>query len=102
MRPRERRRLGKGHYMNLRAVSAIVPVKDTNDAKRRLAGVLSATQRQELALAMFEDVLATFGRVRELAGMVLVTADPAAAAIAPPHGPRGVSHRAREGDTRAL
>jgi 2-phospho-L-lactate guanylyltransferase (CobY/MobA/RfbA family) len=31
--------------MNLRAVSAIVPVKDTNDAKRRLAGVLSATQR---------------------------------------------------------
>ena len=63
-----------------RDVYAVVPVKSTQDAKRRLAGVLGAARRQELALAMFEDVLATLSRVRELAGIIVVTADPAAAA----------------------
>ena len=102
MRPRERRRLGKGHCMNLRAIYAVVPVKDTNDAKRRLTGVLSATQRQELALTMLEDVLATLGRVRELAGMVVVTADATAAAIAPRHGAQVLSDGAQEGHTGAV
>jgi len=39
--------------MNAR-IHAVVPIKDTSDAKRRLAGVLCAARRQELALAMFE------------------------------------------------
>src|SRR6516162_8297671 len=60
-----------------RNIYAVVPVKDTSDAKRRLAGVLNGTRRQQLALAMCEDVLATLAGVRELAreGMLTVPAD---------------------------
>ena len=65
-----------------RDVYAVVPIKETEDAKRRLAGVLDAPRRRDLALAMFEDVLAALSQVRELAGIVVVTADPAAAATA--------------------
>ncbi|HEY6995518.1 MAG TPA: hypothetical protein VH397_17565, partial [Xanthobacteraceae bacterium] len=63
-------------------IHAVVPVKDTRQAKQRLAGVLDRAQRQELALAMLEDVLAALAPVGELAGILVVTVDPAAAAMA--------------------
>lgn len=85
-----------------RNIYAVVPVKDTSDAKRRLAGVLCGARRQELALAMCEDVLATLAGVRELAGIFVVTVDPAAAAIAPRYGARVLSAGAREGHTGAV
>jgi 2-phospho-L-lactate/phosphoenolpyruvate guanylyltransferase len=85
-----------------RNIYAVVPVKDTSDAKRRLAGVLCVARRQELALAMFEDVLATLVCVRELAGILVVTIDPAAAAIASRYGARVSSAGAREGHTGAV
>ena len=37
---------------------AVVPVKDLDGAKQRLAGLLPPTQRRALAAAMLEDVLA--------------------------------------------
>ncbi len=80
----------------------VVPIKETGDAKGRLANVLGATRRQELALAMFEDVLATLARVRELTGIFVVTADPAAAAIAPRHGAQVLREGAHEGHTGAV
>ena len=43
-------------------IHAVVPIKETSDAKRRLADVLCAARLQELALAMFED--AKFDRSR--------------------------------------
>jgi 2-phospho-L-lactate guanylyltransferase len=85
-----------------RNIYAVVPVKDTSDAKRRLAGVLGGGQRQQLALAMCEDVLATLAGVRELAGIFVVTVDPAAAAIAPRYGARVLSAGARDGHTGAV
>jgi 2-phospho-L-lactate guanylyltransferase len=85
-----------------RNIYAVVPIKNTSDAKRRLAGVLCGARRQELALAMFEDVLATLACVRELAGMLVVTVDPAAAAIATRHGARVLSDGACEGHTGAV
>src|SRR5215467_3472141 len=85
-----------------RDVYAVVPIKDTNDAKRRLAGVLGAPERRELALAMCEDVLATLSRVRELAGIVVVTADPAATAIARRYGARVSRQSAHDGHTGAV
>jgi len=89
--------------MNARQnIYAVVPVKDTGDAKRRLAGVLCGARRQQLALAMCEDVLATLAGVRELAGIVVVTADPAAAAMAARYGARVSSAGAREGHTGAV
>jgi 2-phospho-L-lactate guanylyltransferase len=87
--------------MNAR-IHAVVPIKETSDAKRRLAGVLCAARRQELALAMFEDVLATLTGVRELAGIVVVTVDPAAATIAARYGARVSNAGAREGHTGAV
>ena len=86
--------------MNAR-IHAVVPIKETSDAKRRLAGVLCAARRQELALAMFEDVLATLTGVRELGSIVVVTVDPAAAAIAARYGARVSNAGAREGHTGA-
>jgi 2-phospho-L-lactate guanylyltransferase len=85
-----------------RQICAVVPVKDTRRAKQRLAGILAGARRQELALAMLEDVLATLARVRELAGIVVVTADPAAAAIAVSHGARVARDGAGDGHTGAV
>jgi 2-phospho-L-lactate guanylyltransferase len=85
-----------------RNIYAVVPVKDTSDAKRRLAGMLGGGRRQQLALAMCEDVLATLAGVRELAGIIMVTVDPAAAAIAPGYGARVLSAGARDGHTGAV
>ena len=80
----------------------MVPVKDTAQAKQRLAALLPAARRQELALAMFEDVIATISSVRELAGIVVVTVDPAAAAIAARHDARVMNEGACEGHTGAV
>jgi len=85
-----------------RKICAVVPVKITAQAKQRLAALLPAVRRQELALAMFEDVMAAVSGVRELAGIVVVTVDPAAAAIAARHGARVMSEGACEGHTGAV
>lgn len=61
---------------------AVVPVKDTAAAKQRLASALPPNLRQELALAMLEDVLAALANVTELAGRIIVTTDLAAARLA--------------------
>src|SRR5262249_22081986 len=79
-----------------------VPIKETSAAKRRLADVLCAARRQQLALAMFEDVLATLTSVRGLAGIVVVTVDPATATIAARYGARVSNAGAREGHTGAV
>jgi 2-phospho-L-lactate/phosphoenolpyruvate guanylyltransferase len=88
--------------MAARKICAVVPVKETRDAKQRLAGVLSGAQRHQLALAMFEDVLAVLVSVRELAGILVVTIDPAATAIAVRHGARVSDGGARDGHTGAV
>ena len=65
-----------------KGICAVVPLKDTSEAKQRLAGVLDLAQRRQLALAMFEQVLTTLAAMRELAGIRVVTVDPAGCAIA--------------------
>jgi 2-phospho-L-lactate guanylyltransferase len=66
-----------------RNVRAILPVKRFANAKSRLAPVLDGAQRRELARRMFEDVLETLLRCRDvLAGTIVVTADAEAATIA--------------------
>jgi len=90
------------HMSASRKICVVVPVKDTAQSKQRLAALLPAERRQELALAMFEDVIAAISSVRELAGMVVVTVDSAAAAIAARHGARVMSEGACEGHTGAV
>lgn len=64
------------------AIWAIVPVKRFDHAKLRLAAVLDAAERAELARTMLDDVLSALGAVAELAGLAVVTADADAAALA--------------------
>ena len=85
-----------------RKICAVVPVKDTRQAKQRLAGVLDAARRRELALAMLEDVLAAVARVPELAGILVVTIDRAAIALARRHGVPVVGDGAHAGHSGAV
>jgi len=85
-----------------RKIYAVVPVKETWHAKQRLGPVLGATRRQQLALAMLEDVLAALARARELAGILVVTIDEAATLIAARHGARVVREGACAGHSGAV
>lgn len=85
-----------------REICAVVPIKDTAQAKQRLAGLLSQKQRRALALAMAEDVLRALVRVRELAGILVVTVDPAAAELALRFGAEVSAERACAGHTAAV
>jgi 2-phospho-L-lactate guanylyltransferase len=82
-------------------VWAIIPVKETVGAKQRLAPVLPAPLRQRLALVMLEDVLEAVTEVR-LGGVILVTVDPTAIALARSYGVETVADGARDGHTGAV
>jgi 2-phospho-L-lactate guanylyltransferase len=81
---------------------AVVPVKDTGAAKTRLAAAVPAELRQGLALAMLEDVLAALVEAPGLAGVLLVTIDPAARDLAARYGARCITDGARDGHTGAV
>jgi 2-phospho-L-lactate/phosphoenolpyruvate guanylyltransferase len=59
----------------MRAIWAIVPIKDLSRAKQRLSGLLSETERRALGLAMLEDVLTALRQSRALSGILVVTGD---------------------------
>jgi 2-phospho-L-lactate guanylyltransferase len=83
-------------------VWVVIPVKETHGAKQRLAPLLSAPLREALALAMLEDVLAAITGVRGLGGIVLVTVDHAAVALARRYGAASIADGAHEGHTGAV
>jgi 2-phospho-L-lactate guanylyltransferase len=80
---------------------AAVAVKEFAGAKQRLAALLTPAQRQALAAAMLEDVLAALAAA-PLAGIMVNTVDPAAAALARAYGARVVDEDARGGHTAAV
>jgi 2-phospho-L-lactate guanylyltransferase len=82
-------------------VWAAVPVKEFADAKQRLSPLLTAEQRQALAAAMLEDVLAALVSA-PLAGIIVNTLDPVATGLARRYGARVVSGGARTGHTGAV
>ena len=83
-------------------IGAVLPVKDTGDAKQRLAGLLNAAERQRLALAMAEDVLDTLARVPGLSDIVVVTRDEQATALAARHGARVLTEPSNDGQSAAV
>lgn len=83
-------------------IGAVLPVKDTGDAKQRLAGFLSAAERQRLALRMAEDVLETLACVPALSDIVVVTRDERAAALAARHGARLLTEPSNDGQSAAV
>lgn len=81
---------------------AVVPVKERDRAKERLAPALPPPLRQALAASMLEDVLAALSATSGLAGLILVTVDPAARILARHYGARVVETGAREGHSGAV
>ena len=80
----------------------VIPVKDTRFSKQRLGDVLTAPERQALAHAMLEDVVAAVVAVRGTAGVAFVTVDGFAAGLARRHGFRIIEEGAHDGHTGAV
>lgn len=80
---------------------ALVPVKDLRDAKQRLADVLDRAERRELFRFMLEDVLSVLAECRSIAGVVLVTRDSQALALAARYGARAIEEARNQGHTAA-
>jgi len=81
---------------------AVVPVKDMAGAKARLAPVLSTDERRGLFHAMLNDVLVALADVPSLAGIALITRDPAAQALARQYGAEIIAEDENGGQTAAV
>jgi 2-phospho-L-lactate/phosphoenolpyruvate guanylyltransferase len=99
-RPAERSGADLGLTMD-RSLWAVVPVKDLQHAKQRLAGALSADERQALFAAMLEDVLDALAASQRLAGILVVTRDPQAQDLAARYRARVLVEPANRGHTIA-
>jgi 2-phospho-L-lactate guanylyltransferase len=82
-------------------IVAAVPVKDLASAKQRLAAALSPARRAALARAMLHDVLGALVAAR-LDAVWVVTADPAAAALARAAGAEPIREAGARGHTAAV
>ncbi len=81
---------------------AVVPVKEQDRAKERLAPLLPSGLRQALAAAMLEDVLSALAAAPGLAGLIVVTVDRQARRLASHYGARVAEEGARDGHTGAV
>jgi 2-phospho-L-lactate/phosphoenolpyruvate guanylyltransferase len=81
---------------------AVVPIKELDRAKERLGPLLPTELRRALMLAMLEDVLAALAATPGLAGIAVVTVDPAARRLAANYGCRVIETGARDGHTGAV
>jgi 2-phospho-L-lactate guanylyltransferase len=81
---------------------AVLPIKEMEFAKQRLAQLFSQDFRRKLALTMFEEVMRAVAGVSELSGIAVVTLDPAAADIAVRFGAQIWTDGARDGHTGAV
>ena len=83
-------------------VWAVVPVKELDRAKERLAPVLPPERRRALMLAMLEDVLAALAATPDLGGLAVVTVDAAAHRLATRYGAWIIETGARDGHSGAV
>jgi 2-phospho-L-lactate guanylyltransferase len=80
---------------------AVLPIKTFARAKHRLAEAVESDDRRELAEAMAGDVFEALGAVPGLSGVIAVTAEPRAAAIADEAGAEVVHDPAETGQSAA-
>ena len=83
-------------------VHAVVPVKNLGHAKQRLSGVLGRPERTALFRAMLEDVLEALAGAGSLAGIVLITRDEEAVALAQRYGAECLIESENRGHTAAV
>lgn len=81
--------------------AAILPVKRFANAKQRLAASLPADLRRSLAEAMVSDVLRALRRADSIDEIVVVTAEPIAAALATSQGARVIGDPHERGHSEA-
>jgi 2-phospho-L-lactate/phosphoenolpyruvate guanylyltransferase len=84
------------------SIWVLIPVKETADAKERLGSAVPPHLRQGLALAMLEDVLDAVAGVQNVAGLIVVTVDAAATALAKRYSARIMTEGATTGHTGAV
>jgi 2-phospho-L-lactate guanylyltransferase len=85
-----------------RKIWAVVPIKELDGAKQRLAGFLEPSLRRELAETMIGEVLEAVVGATGLAGVIIVTLDPMATRLAGKIGARIVTEGARDGQTGSV
>jgi 2-phospho-L-lactate guanylyltransferase len=88
--------------VNTHDIWAVVPIKETAQAKQRLGDAVPVELKPRLALAMAEDVLSALAAVPGLAGILVVTIDAAASELARRYGARVLADGARDGQTGAV
>ncbi len=81
--------------------AAVLPVKSFGRAKQRLGEAVGQPDRAELAAGMVGDVLAALGAVPELDDVVVVTAEPRAAAAAREAGAHVIADPVEAGQSAA-
>jgi 2-phospho-L-lactate guanylyltransferase len=81
---------------------AVIPVKEFEGAKHRLSPLLTPERRRLLAETMLADVLDAVAGAKRLAGVMLITLEPKAKAMAERLGARVETEGAREGHTGAV
>jgi 2-phospho-L-lactate/phosphoenolpyruvate guanylyltransferase len=81
---------------------AVVPVKELDRAKERLAAALPPGLRRGLMLAMLEDVFAAITATPNLGGLAVVTIDPIARRLATSYHARILEVGARDGHSGAV
>jgi 2-phospho-L-lactate guanylyltransferase len=84
------------------SIWAVLPIKRTDQAKQRLSSALSPATRQDLAIAMFQDVLDALIATPGLAGIAVVTEDPVIDQLARRAGCRILTDAAASGHTAAV
>ena len=85
-----------------KAIWAIVPAKGTEQAKQRLADVMSAGERRAFFQAMLRDVLTALQACSSLAGVVVVTGDGAVKKLAADLNMRIIEDNNNSGHTAAV
>jgi 2-phospho-L-lactate guanylyltransferase len=85
-----------------RDIWAVVPIKELDGAKQRLAEFLAPAVRRELAEVMIGEVLEVLAGTSGLAGIMVVTLDPMATRLAGRVGARVVTEGARDGHTGSV
>lgn len=91
-----------GDFRIPRDLWALIPVKRFALAKRRLAPQLSPTERAALAKAMLRHVLGVLAGCRGLAGILIVTSDPDAMALARAFGAHVLPDAVESGTNAAV
>ncbi len=84
------------------SVWGVLPLKDSDQAKTRLAPALSSSERRQLFRAMAEDVLAAMGEARRLNGILVVTRDAWAQSLAARYGAAVLEEKANRGQSAAV